>query len=80
MFHADHRCPGLGSPTDETPKLNAGLVGSLGFRNIGPAFMSGRIVDIAVDPTNRSVWYVAAGSGGVWKDQQCRHHLVPYLR
>jgi hypothetical protein len=28
---------------------------------------SGRIVDIAVDPTNKSVWYVAAASGGVWK-------------
>ena len=29
--------------------------------------MSGRIGDIAVDPTNRSIWYVAASSGGVWK-------------
>jgi photosystem II stability/assembly factor-like uncharacterized protein len=29
--------------------------------------MSGRIADIAVDPTDRSVWYVAVGSGGVWK-------------
>ncbi len=54
-------------PTDETPKLNSGLVGALGFRNIGPAFMSGRIVDIAIDPTHRSTWYVAAASGGVWK-------------
>jgi photosystem II stability/assembly factor-like uncharacterized protein len=29
--------------------------------------MSGRIVDIAVDPERPSTWYVAAGSGGVWK-------------
>lgn len=37
------------------------------FRSIGPAFMSGRIADIAIDPTNENVWYVAVGSGGVWK-------------
>ncbi|HEX8184983.1 MAG TPA: glycosyl hydrolase, partial [Blastocatellia bacterium] len=37
------------------------------FRLIGPAFTSGRIVDIAVDPTDKSRYYVAAASGGVWK-------------
>lgn len=39
----------------------------LKFRSIGPAFMSGRIADIAIDPNNQNVWYVAVGSGGVWK-------------
>ena len=29
--------------------------------------MSGRIADIAIDPTNENVWYVAVGSSGVWK-------------
>ena len=37
------------------------------FRNIGPALTSGRIADIAIHPENESVWYVAVGSGGVWK-------------
>ncbi|MGB0146427.1 MAG: VPS10 domain-containing protein, partial [Flavobacteriaceae bacterium] len=37
------------------------------MRNVGPAFLSGRIADIAVHPDNESVWYVAVGSGGVWK-------------
>ena len=37
------------------------------FRSIGPAFMSGRIADIAIDPDNMNTWYVAVGSGGVWK-------------
>lgn len=37
------------------------------FRSIGPAFMSGRIADIAIDSNNENVWYVAVGSGGVWK-------------
>ncbi len=39
----------------------------LKFRSIGPAFMSGRISDVVIDPSNENVWYVAAGSGGVWK-------------
>ncbi len=37
------------------------------FRNIGPAFLSGRIADIAIDSNNENIWYVAVGSGGVWK-------------
>ena len=37
------------------------------FRSIGPAFMSGRIADIAIDSNNENVWYVAVGSGGLWK-------------
>ncbi|MGM0504855.1 MAG: VPS10 domain-containing protein [Bacteroidota bacterium] len=39
----------------------------LKLRNIGPAFMSGRIADIAIHPQNNNIWYVAVGSGGVWK-------------
>jgi photosystem II stability/assembly factor-like uncharacterized protein len=39
----------------------------LELRSIGPAFMSGRIADIAIHPHNESIWYIAVGSGGVWK-------------
>ena len=42
-------------------------VGALRFRSIGPAVVSGRISDLAVHPTNKSIWYVAAASGGLWK-------------
>ena len=42
-------------------------VSSLKLRGIGPAVMGGRIIDIAVHPTDKATWYVAAGSGGVWK-------------
>jgi photosystem II stability/assembly factor-like uncharacterized protein len=41
----------------------------LKFRSIGPALMSGRIADIAIHPDNANVWYVAVGSGGVWKTE-----------
>ena len=37
------------------------------FRSLGPAFMSGRIADISIDPKNENIWYVAVGSGGAWK-------------
>lgn len=39
------------------------------MRSIGPAFMSGRIADIAIHPEDDNLWYVAVGSGGVWKTQ-----------
>jgi len=29
--------------------------------------MSGRISDIAIHPENENIWYITAGSGGVWK-------------
>jgi len=40
---------------------------ALKLRNIGPAFTSGRIADIAIHPDDDNLWYVAVGSGGVWK-------------
>ncbi len=39
----------------------------LAFRGIGPAMVSGRITDIAVDPQNNAIRYVTAASGGVFK-------------
>ena len=48
-------------------KSNPNLFGGLKFRNIGPAMTSGRIADIAIHPNNENIWYVAVGSGGVWK-------------
>jgi photosystem II stability/assembly factor-like uncharacterized protein len=41
----------------------------LKFRSIGPALMSGRVADIVIHPKNENVWYVAVGSGGVWKTE-----------
>ena len=31
------------------------------MRNIGPAFLSGRIADIVFDPQDDNVWYVGVG-------------------
>ena len=51
---------------NEKPSIKTALNG-FKFRSVGPAFMSGRIADLAIDPTNENVWYAAVGSGGVWK-------------
>lgn len=58
-----------------TPLLFAGVkkdpletaLNGLKFRSLGPAVTSGRIADIAVDPTNPRRFFVAAASGGVWR-------------
>ncbi|MDR9418309.1 WD40/YVTN/BNR-like repeat-containing protein [Gracilimonas sp.] len=42
-------------------------VSNLELRSIGPAVMGGRIADIAVNPEDKSEWYVAVGSGNLWK-------------
>lgn len=45
----------------------ADAVSGLSLREIGPALMGGRIADIAVNPSDKSTWYIAVGSGGIWK-------------
>ena len=47
--------------------LNSRSLAAFKWRAIGPAFASGRIADIAVHPDHDHTWYVATGSGGVWK-------------
>ena len=49
------------------PRLSAGTFAGFEFRNLGPALMSGRIADVALHPNDPNVWFVAVGSGGVWK-------------
>ncbi|HMQ07296.1 MAG TPA: glycosyl hydrolase [Saprospiraceae bacterium] len=55
------------SQDEEKPPSHESFVKSLEFRNIGPAFTSGRIADVAIHPSHLNTWYVAVGSGGVWK-------------
>ncbi len=59
----------LGSslPSAGQEPLDAKSFQGLELRGIGPALMSGRVADIAIHPRHQSTWYVAVGSGGVWK-------------
>ncbi len=43
------------------------LFGDMQARQIGPAVMSGRIIDLEGHPTNNRILYAGAAGGGVWK-------------
>ncbi|WP_271766444.1 WD40/YVTN/BNR-like repeat-containing protein [Aquimarina algiphila] len=45
------------------------LFGNLEARQIGPALMSGRIIDLENHPTNSKVLYAGTAGGGVWKSE-----------
>ncbi|NNF86118.1 MAG: glycosyl hydrolase [Winogradskyella sp.] len=45
---------------------SSSLVKQIQFENIGPTIMSGRVVDLAVNPEIPSEFYVAYASGGLW--------------
>lgn len=53
-------------PKDDSAKTEDVFSG-LKLRSLGPAFMSGRISDIVINPADPNQWYVAVGSGNVWK-------------
>lgn len=53
--------------TTNSSMLVDSVFSGIKLRNVGPSLMSGRIADIAIHPNNESIWYVAVGSGGVWK-------------
>ena len=57
----------LAQPNEEDKGITQSTLSALKWRNIGPAFASGRIADIAVHPDHEHTWYVAVGSGGVWR-------------
>ena len=43
------------------------LFGDLRARHIGPALMSGRVIDLEGHPSNDRIIYVGSAGGGVWK-------------
>ena len=63
--------------TEDKSILNSGLLSTLKFRNIGPALISGRISDMAVNPNNHSEYYFTAASGGVWKTENSGTTFTP---
>lgn len=44
----------------------ASLLKNISFESIGPTVMSGRVVDLAVNPDRPTEFYVAYASGGLW--------------
>lgn len=48
-------------------ELTSEILDGLPLRNIGPATMSGRIVDLAVNESDPYTFYAATATGGIWK-------------
>ena len=53
------------------------LLNNTAFRNIGPSIMSGRVVDIEVNPADPTEFYVAYATGGLWYSVNNGQSFVP---
>ncbi len=70
LFLDSTKTVGGGSSTTST-------FNGLKFRNIGPALVSGRIVDLAVNPKNTSEYYIATANSGIWKTNNSGTTFIP---
>ncbi len=61
----------------DSARLTNTLASGLKLRSIGPALTSGRVADVAVHPTDKTIWYVGAAAGGVWKTTNAGISFTP---
>ena len=74
------------SPSDASLRINSlgeykqkqseSLI-KLPWQNVGPTIMSGRVVDVEVDPGDPTRFYVAYASGGVWRTENNGQSFTP---
>ncbi len=57
--------------------LDKSMVNGIEFRSVGPTVMSGRVVDMAVNPVDATHFYVAYASGGLWESRNNGHSFKP---
>jgi photosystem II stability/assembly factor-like uncharacterized protein len=56
---------------------NQSLLKDISFRNIGPSVMSGRVVDVDVNPNDPTEFYVAYATGGLWRTTNNGQSFIP---
>ena len=66
---------GLAQGPSEKP--GGGTFKEFAFRGLGPDLTTGRISDIAINPRNPNVWYVAASAGNLWKTENRGNTWAP---
>ncbi len=72
FIHASSQTPS--TPSDQVQNaleqkkqmVSSSLVKNIPFKNIGPTVMSGRVVDVEVNPEDPTEFYVGYASGGLW--------------
>src|ERR1017187_6044324 len=67
---------GLGARQGATALTPEAFMG-MELRSLGPSYTTGRVADIAIDPNNSSVYYVAAAAGGLWKSENRGNTWTP---
>ena len=73
---ASERMQGL----DQRRKLESrSLLNEVQFHNIGPSIMSGRVVDIDVNPEDPTEFYVAYATGGLWHTTNNGQSFTPIM-
>ena len=55
------------------------VINDIKFRNIGPTIMSGRVVDVDVNPEDPTEFYVAYATGGLWYTTNNGQSFVPIM-
>ncbi|MEI2755005.1 MAG: hypothetical protein V9F46_00985 [Chitinophagaceae bacterium] len=58
---------------------NKSVVNNIKFRNIGPSVMSGRVVDLDVNPDDPTEFYVAYATGGLWHTTNNGQSFTPIM-
>jgi hypothetical protein len=53
------------------------LLNEIAFHNIGPSIMSGRVVDLDVNPNDPTEFYVAYATGGLWYTTNNGQSFIP---
>ena len=53
------------------------LLNEIAFHNIGPSIMSGRVVDLDVNPKDPTEFYVAYATGGLWYTNNNGQSFIP---
>ncbi len=57
--------------------IEQSLVKNVSFESLGPSVFSGRVVDVAVNPDDPTIFYVAYASGGLWYTENNGTTLSP---
>ena len=60
--------------------LENSLIKNVPFKNIGPTVMSGRVVDLDVNPEDPTHFYIGFASGGLWKTTSNGTEMEPLFQ